>query len=188
MSQPPVVIPLDTTSKNPERDAHLTEVSAKNSSVSEEDINIIVKNILPDPVKLAALDPTLRKHRLANVKTSLNFIRNASADHYSIDFVINPKIMHALTTIAMDHNTFPDMLGTVLDIFINTTSRSQPLSKALIENYDIINFLEQLTSGESNQKEKVVWLLSNLSGMCPDIVHEKLLQKNPNYFQNFIGE
>ncbi|KAE9553538.1 hypothetical protein FO519_003231 [Halicephalobus sp. NKZ332] len=186
MSQPPVVITVDTTSKNPERDALLTELSAKNSSVSEEDINLIVKNILPDPVKIAALDPTARRHRLANVKASLNFIRNASADHYSIDFVINPKIMHALTTIAMDSNTFPDMLGIVLDIFINTTSRSQALATALIENYEMINFLEQLTSGETNQKDKVVWLLSNLSGMCPQLVHERLLQKNPNYFQNFV--
>lgn len=180
-------IELSRESINPELDAKRTKMAEARTAVSDEDIEVITKMLLPDQEKLAKLNSQMQQQRHLQVMAGLNYIRNATSEHYVIDFVLHPKIMHALTWIALNETSRDDKLGAVLDIYINTTARSQPISQALIENYGMIEFLESLASTETKLKNKIIWLLSNLAGKSPELVHDRLKAKNPNYLHDFIG-
>lgn len=180
-------IELKPESMNPERDQKLTEECEQRSAVDESDIEIIVKMLTPNPERLAKVKPEHLRDYHAHILAALNYIRNSTTEHYAVEFVLHPKIMHVLTGLALDEATSADKLGVILDIFINTTSRSQTLSQALIENYDMVSFIERLASGNGQHREKTIWLLSNLAGMCPELVHHRLISKNEDYLSSFIG-
>lgn len=168
-----------------EIDEKRMEAHEHNSTITDDDAEIIAKMLAPKAAATQNLNAKAREALETRLVYALNYIRNSTGEPYAVDFVMHPKIMSALTAIAAQENLEPAKLSILLDIFINTSSRSQPLAQSLIEKYNFVEFLNNLQTSE--KKEKVIWLLSNLSGMCPELVHERLVKINPNYMDAFIS-
>jgi hypothetical protein len=167
-----------------EIDEKRNEMNERNSAITDEDAEIIANMLAPKGAGDRSLNAAARQALETRLIYALNYIRNATGETYAIDFVMHPKIMSTLTSIIMQEDLSTEKLGILLDIFINTTSRSQPLAQYLIQQYNFVELLNKLKVTE--KKEKVIWLLSNLAGMCPELVHERLSSIDPNYMDVFI--
>uniref|UniRef100_A0A7E4VEH7 Protein HGH1 homolog n=1 Tax=Panagrellus redivivus TaxID=6233 RepID=A0A7E4VEH7_PANRE len=172
--------PEDRTAIDEARNA----ANDKNSTITDEDAEIIAKMLSPQAARNPNLPDKARQALEARLIFALKYIRNATGEPYAVDFVMHPKIMAALTEIANSATLTTEKLETILDIFINTSSRSQLLANALIEKHNFVEWLHGLIAGE--ETKKVLWLLSNLAGMCPELVNERLLKIDPAYFDKFV--
>jgi hypothetical protein len=167
-----------------EIDEKRNEMNEKNSAITDEDAEIIANMLAPKKPVDKVLSATALEALETRLVFALGYIRNATGEHFAVDFVMHPKIMSALIAIISQDNLSMEKLGTLLDIFINTTSRSQPLSQTLIEKHDFVEFIFAIRT--TDKKEKAILLLSNLAGMCPELVHERLYKIDPNYMDSLI--
>uniref|UniRef100_A0A914YV51 Protein HGH1 homolog n=1 Tax=Panagrolaimus superbus TaxID=310955 RepID=A0A914YV51_9BILA len=168
-----------------EIDEKRNEMNERNSAITDDDAEIIANMLVPKKPSDKTLSAAAQEALETRLTFALGYIRNATGEHYAVDFVMHPKIMSALTAIILQENLSPEKLGTLLDIFINTTSRSQPLAQTLIEQHNFVELINQLRTTE--KKEKVILLLSNLAGMSPELVHERLHNIDPNYMDTLIA-